>query len=209
MLRATADAVKSLPGSRPRARPGLRPPGPLPQTAGMDIALPLLFVALAATASWLAFRLRRGSLQRQQAISQLLDAADALEARLRAARTEIETVAGHDRNPVRAAMQDLLRQRLWLQENAQHALEAIDLAALHVSQNRARIGALQNRLENTISNLQIQAENLQAAESRISDVDVAAEMTEFARSQVLTQAATAMLAQANSMPRLALQVIGA
>ncbi|MFN3702526.1 hypothetical protein [Thermomonas sp.] len=87
----------------------------------MDIALPLLFVALAATASWLAFRLRRGSLQRQQAISQLLDAADALEARLRAARTEIETVAGHDRNPVRAAMQDLLRQRLWLQENAQHA----------------------------------------------------------------------------------------
>ena len=87
----------------------------------MDIALPLLVLLLAGAAFWLALRLRRGSLQRQQAISQLLDAADALEARLRAARTEIETVAGHDRNPVRAAMQDLLRQRLWLQE---HALDA-------------------------------------------------------------------------------------
>jgi flagellin len=93
------------------------------------------------------------------------------------------------------------------QENAQHALEAIDLAALHVSQNRARIGALQNRLENTISNLQIQAENLQAAESRISDADVAQEMTAFTRSQILTQAATAMLAQANSIPRMALRLI--
>jgi flagellin len=93
------------------------------------------------------------------------------------------------------------------QENAQHAQEAIDLAALHVSQNRARIGALQNRLENTISNLQIHAENLQAAESRISDVDVAEEMTGFVRSRILVQAATAMLAQANSIPQMALNLI--
>ncbi|QNN47401.1 hypothetical protein H9L17_04420 [Thermomonas brevis] len=93
----------------------------------MDIALPIIVVALAGFAFWLAFRLRRGSLQRQQAISQLLDAADALEARLRAARAEIEAVAGSEENPVRAAMQDLLRQRLWLQDNAQTA----SLAQLH------------------------------------------------------------------------------
>ncbi|MDY7001554.1 MAG: flagellin, partial [Thermodesulfobacteriota bacterium] len=67
----------------------------------------------------------------------------------------------------------------------------------------------QNRLANTISNLAIQAENLQAAESRISDVDVSTEMTEFVRNQILTQAAVAMLAQANALPRLAMQLIGA
>ncbi len=67
---------------------------------------------------------------------------------------------------------------------------------------------MQNRLENTISALQIQAENLQAAESRISDVDVATEMTEFTRNQVLTQAGIAMLSQANSIPQMALQLIG-
>ncbi|HCO12361.1 MAG TPA: flagellin, partial [Desulfonauticus sp.] len=72
---------------------------------------------------------------------------------------------------------------------------------------RASLGALQNRLQNTITNLQIQAENLQAAESRISDVDVATEMTEFVRQQILTQSAVAMLAQANSLPRMALQLI--
>jgi flagellin len=93
------------------------------------------------------------------------------------------------------------------QENAQHALDSIDRASLKVSGNRAGIGALQNRLENTISNLQIQAENLQAAESRISDADVAQEMTEFVRSQILVQAAVAMLAQANSMPRIALSLV--
>jgi flagellin len=73
---------------------------------------------------------------------------------------------------------------------------------------RAALGALQNRLENTIANLQTTAENLQAAESRISDVDVATEMTEFVRSQILTQAAVAMLAQANSLPQMAMQLIG-
>ena len=87
----------------------------------MEILLPLLFLALAGCASWRAPRLRRGSRGRQQAISQLLDAADALESRLRAARAEIEAVAGSDENPVRTAMQELLRQRLWLQENAERA----------------------------------------------------------------------------------------
>ena len=94
------------------------------------------------------------------------------------------------------------------QHAAQKALVAINAAIISKDNIRAALGAMQNRLENTISNLQIQAENLQAAESRISDVDVALEMTEFVRNQVLTQAAVAMLAQANSLPRMALQLMG-
>ena len=94
------------------------------------------------------------------------------------------------------------------QAAAQRALEGINQAIISKDKIRAHLGAMQNRLENTISNLQIQAENLQAAESRISDVDVASEMTEFVRNQVLTQAAVAMLSQANSLPQMALQLIG-
>ena len=120
----------------------------------MDIALPLLVVVLAGCGFWLALRLRRGSLQRHLAISQLLDAADALEARLRTARAEIEAVAGSEENPVRAAMQDLLRQRLWLQDNAQTASlaqlqgvrDALDAASASIERqlqrvDRARTGA--------------------------------------------------------------------
>jgi flagellin len=94
------------------------------------------------------------------------------------------------------------------QSGAQEALAAMDVAINKKDTARANLGAIQNRLENTITNLQIQAENLQAAESRISDVDVATEMTEFTRNNILAQAATAMLAQANSLPQLALQLLG-
>ncbi len=94
------------------------------------------------------------------------------------------------------------------QENAQRALNALNMAINSKDKIRAHLGAIQNRLENTISNLQIQAENLQAAESRISDVDVATEMTEFVRNQILSQAAVAMLSQANSLPQMAMQLIG-
>ena len=93
------------------------------------------------------------------------------------------------------------------QDSAQKALERIDDAIIRKDNIRAHLGAMQNRLENTVSNLQIQAENLQAAESRISDVDVATEMTEFVRNQILTQAAVAMLAQANSMPNVILSLL--
>ena len=93
------------------------------------------------------------------------------------------------------------------QSNAQRSLAALDEAVLKKDTVRAQLGSIQNRLENTITNLQIQAENLQAAESRISDVDVATEMTEFTRNNIMAQAATAMLAQANSLPQLALQLI--
>jgi len=90
---------------------------------------------------------------------------------------------------------------------AQAALEKITSAIVSKDKIRANLGAMQNRLQNTITNLQIQAENLQASESQISDTDVAAEMTEFVREQILTQAATAMLAQANSLPKMALSLI--
>jgi len=93
------------------------------------------------------------------------------------------------------------------QSAAQAALESLDNAVLSKDNIRANLGAISNRLSNTISNLSIQAENLQAAESRISDVDVASEMTEFVRNQTLVQAAVAMLAQANALPQLALQLI--
>ena len=93
------------------------------------------------------------------------------------------------------------------QEDAQKALEALDAAIVTKDKTRAHLGALQNRLENTVSNLTTQSENLQAAESRISDVDVATEMTQFVRNQILTQSAVAMLSQANSMPQMAMQLI--
>ncbi len=94
------------------------------------------------------------------------------------------------------------------QELAQKALDRIDETIVKKDKVRAHFGALQNRLENTISNLQIQAENLQAAESRISDVDVATEMTDFVRNQILTQSGTAMLAQANSLPQMLAELLG-
>ena len=94
------------------------------------------------------------------------------------------------------------------QEQAQKALVGLTNAVVSKDKIRAHLGALQNRLENTISNLTTQAENLQSAESRISDVDVATEMTSFVRNQILTQSAVAMLSQANSMPQMAMQLIG-
>ncbi len=94
------------------------------------------------------------------------------------------------------------------QSAAQAALDAIDLAVQSKDTIRASLGGVSNRLSNTVSNLTIQAQNLQAAESQISDVDVATEMTEFTKNQILVQSAVAMLAQANSLPQLALKLIG-
>ena len=94
------------------------------------------------------------------------------------------------------------------QAQAQTALEAINTAIVSKDTIRANLGSMQNRLEATITNLEIQAENLQAAESRISDVDVATEMTEYTKQQIIAQSATAMLAQANSLPQLALSLLG-
>lgn len=94
------------------------------------------------------------------------------------------------------------------QEAAQAALGALDAAIVSKDKIRSNLGALENRLDATISNLQIQSENLSAAESQISDVDVATEMTEYSKEQIITQSATSMLAQANSLPQMALSLIG-
>ncbi len=94
------------------------------------------------------------------------------------------------------------------QTGAQLALSTIDAAITSKDTIRANIGAYINRLSNTVSQLSIQAENLQAAESRIRDVDVAMEMTNFVNNQIKSQAAIAMLAQANMLPQMALTLIG-
>jgi flagellin len=93
------------------------------------------------------------------------------------------------------------------QDLAEDALSQINAAIVSKDKIRAAIGATQNRLQNTVQVLQIQSENLQSAQSQIADVDVAAEMTNFVRAQILTQSATAMLSQANSLPKMALQLI--
>jgi flagellin len=91
---------------------------------------------------------------------------------------------------------------------AQTLITEIDGAIVDVSTQRGVLGAAQNRLEHTINNLGTSAENLQAAESRIRDVDMAAEMMEFTKFNILNQAATAMLAQANIAPSTVLQLLG-
>ena len=93
------------------------------------------------------------------------------------------------------------------QESADAAITTINDAIETVSAERSKLGALQNRLEHTIKNLDNTSENLQAAESRIRDVDMAREMMEFTKQTILQQAATAMLAQANQAPQTVLQLL--
>lgn len=90
---------------------------------------------------------------------------------------------------------------------ASAAISVIDQAVEIVSSERSKLGAMQNRLEHTIKNLDTSAENMQAAESRIRDVDMAKEMMEFTKNNILQQAATAMLAQANQAPQAVLQLL--
>lgn len=94
-----------------------------------------------------------------------------------------------------------------LNSTAASNLTAIQTAIDTVSGIRSDLGAVQNRLEHTINNLGTTAENLQAAESRIRDVDMAKEMSEFTKNNILQQAATAMLAQANQQPQGVLQLL--
>ena len=92
--------------------------------------------------------------------------------------------------------------------DASVAITQVNTALNIISTQRAALGALQNRLEYKISNLDIGAENLQAAEARIRDVDMAKEMTQFTKNNILFQASTAMLAQANALPQGVLQLLG-
>ncbi len=93
------------------------------------------------------------------------------------------------------------------QEKAEDTIITVDKAIQEVSQLRANLGAYQNRLEHTIANLGVAAENLTAAESRIRDADMAKEMMEFTKQQILLQSSMAMLAQANAQPQNVLQLL--
>jgi flagellin len=91
--------------------------------------------------------------------------------------------------------------------NAQSAITALDNAIISVSKTRSLMGAYQNRLEHTINNLKTANENLTSSESRIRDTDMAMEMTEFTKNNILNQAAQAMLAQSNQLPQGILQLL--
>ena len=92
-------------------------------------------------------------------------------------------------------------------ENANRAIGTLDEALKKINKQRADLGAYQNRLEKTIVGLDIGAENLQASESRIRDTNMAEEMVEFTKDQVLSQAGTAMLAQANQSSQNVLSLL--
>ena len=91
--------------------------------------------------------------------------------------------------------------------NALASITATDTAIGTVSTERAKLGAVQNRFEHTINSLNVAVENLSASESRIRDTDMASEMVNFTRSQILSQAGTAMLAQANQQPQSVLKLL--
>ncbi len=91
---------------------------------------------------------------------------------------------------------------------ARAAIETVDSAIAGVSTARGGLGAVQNRLESTIANLQVTTENLVASESRIRDTDMASEMVNYTKNQILQQAGTSMLAQANALPQSVLSLLG-
>ena len=91
--------------------------------------------------------------------------------------------------------------------SATQAIASVDAAIRSVNSSRAAMGAIQNRLEQTINRLDLTSENLQAAESRVRDADMASEMIDFTRNQILQQSGTAMLAQANQAPQSILKLL--
>jgi len=108
---------------------------------------------------------------------------------------------------MRAAALGIDALNVTTQTSAGSAITTIDEAITKVSAERSKLGAYQNRLEHTIANLGTAAENLTAAESRIRDVDMAKEIMEFTKNNIISQAAAAMLAQANAQPQLVLQLL--
>ena len=93
------------------------------------------------------------------------------------------------------------------QDGAQNAISVIDAAIASIDKNRASLGAIQNRFENTISNLQNISENVTAARGRIQDTDYAVETANLSKNQILQQAGTAILAQANQLPQAVLSLL--
>jgi len=93
-------------------------------------------------------------------------------------------------------------------QQAQENLEQIDFGIKHLSENRAELGALQNRLQSSVANMEVYHENLSGARSRIIDVDMASETSELTKNNILTQASAAVLSQANQNSTLALKLLG-
>jgi len=120
-------------------------------------------------------------------------------------QTLVVTLSGADSNDLSI---DAASFYISAQANASTAIQVIDSAILTVSSQRALLGAAQNRLEFTISTLAIQEENSAASESAIRDANIAQEVTEFTRNQILVSAGTSILAQANVVPQTALTLIG-
>jgi flagellin len=120
--------------------------------------------------------------------------------------TDKSDIAGSDLTSASGGL-NITELKIETAESAVASLATLDTAIGIKDTARAKFGYKMNRLEGTINVLDIQAENLMAAESRVSDADVALEMAEMTRNQVLAQAGTAMLAQANSMPQMALTLL--
>lgn len=126
-----------------------------------------------------------------------------------------ENLLGVDRISYDAFKADANTDKLGIQElaidskpGAQQSLAAVDYAIDYISAIRGDLGAIQNRLTSTVNNIGISVENLSAANSRIKDVDVADESSELTRSNILMQAGTSVLMQANNVPKMALQLLG-
>ena len=143
----------------------------------------------------------------------LTDGTDATAFDVSGEAVKLQIGANEGQN-MRIAIRDMRAQNLGVDKidvtsatEASKAITAINNAIESVSTERAKLGAYQNRLEHTINNLGTSAENLTAAESRIRDVDMAKEMMEFTKNNILTQAAQAMLAQANQVPQGVLQLL--
>ncbi|MGK5115360.1 MULTISPECIES: flagellin [unclassified Geodermatophilus] len=131
-------------------------------------------------------------------------------ANIQAAVTGGQLVITGNNPGANATTENLAKAQLTFTQStgASEGLKKIDAAIKTVSNTRADLGAIQNRFEHTISNLNVAVENLSASESRIRDTDMAQEMTNFTRTQILTQAGTAMLAQANQAPQGILRLLG-
>ena len=110
-------------------------------------------------------------------------------------------------NDMRSGALNLQGISIISQDDANNAIETINTSLENVSTERAKFGAMQNRLEHTINNLRVSEENLQAAESRIRDTDMASEMVKLNKDKIISQSGTAMLAQANTTPQNVLQLL--
>jgi flagellin len=133
---------------------------------------------------------------------------------LNSASGSIAVMFGSSTDSITINMADMTKSGLSIdtlsigsEASAQAALTALDSAIATTNSTRAGFGARMNRLENTVNVINIQLENLQASESRISDVDVATEIAAMTRTQVLAQAGVSMLAQANAVPQMALSLL--